>query len=250
MVFLSSSQIKGEDMEENELIKEIIKEVIRKLETKEIGTDKIQELKKKILVVVNGGSISIDQVFLELKRISSNYDIGVFMSESSKEIIGKKRFERYEVLEKKEAAMEYLERSEIILLPFLTKNTCAKISVGILDSTPTYIIGKALLKEKEVVAVYDSCEVKGKTPFGRRLNENISVLKEYGVKFVIAKDLGDYILEERKWNIKILKDKKVINHEDLRHLKGSRVEVSRGAIITPLARELAKENELTFEVVG
>ena len=50
---------------------------------------------------------------------------------------------------------KFLQDNDLIILPLLTKNSCAKIAVGIRDNAATYLVSKALLAQKEIIAVYD-----------------------------------------------------------------------------------------------
>ncbi len=79
---------------------------------------------------------------------------------------------------------KFLQDNDLIILPLLTKNSCAKIAVGIRDNAATYLISKALLAQKEIIAVYDSCIADSKTAYGNQINFNIEKLRSYGIIFV------------------------------------------------------------------
>ena len=140
-----------------------------------------------------------------------------------------------------------LKKNDIIILPLLTKNSCAKIAVGIRDNAVTYLISKALLAQKEIVAVYDSCIADNKTAYGNQINFNIEKLKSYGIIFVKSSELSDYILNRRNLEINSLKEKKIITAEDIYDMKNKKIIVSKSTIVTTLAREKAENNGIIFE---
>ncbi|WP_319200976.1 flavoprotein [uncultured Ilyobacter sp.] len=233
-------------MEFDLLIDHIVKEVMGKLKTQ--NAVKEQE-KKRCLVIVNGGTVSLEQVLLQLKEISCNYDLKILFSQAGREIVGEERFSGYETKElSMTEASSFLKNIDIVLLPLLTKNTCAKVAVGIRDNTVTYIISKAISAEKEIVAVNDSCSTEDGTAYADQLNLNIKKLKSYGITFVKSTELSNYILRENKKRVTCLREKKIITLADLFNIKNRKIVLSKDTIVTALAKEKAKDNEVSFEI--
>jgi phosphopantothenoylcysteine synthetase/decarboxylase len=233
-------------MEFNLLIDLVVKEVLEKLNNQNIVT-KLE--KKRCLVIVNGGTANLDQVLLQLKEISSDYDLKIIFSKSGKEIVGEDRFSEYEIqeLSMKECSF-FLQEIDMILVPFMTKNTCAKVAVGIRDNTITYIISKAISSGKEIVALEDSCVLEDGTAYGNQINLNIKKLKSYGITFLKSIELSNYILRERKNRINSFREKKIITLGDMYNIKNSKIMLSKDTVITTLAREKAKDNKVVFEI--
>lgn len=231
-------------MEFNLMVDYIVQEVLKRLEKESVSK------KKKGLVILNGGTANLEQIVIELEKIKKEYDIEVVFSEAGKKVVGEEKFKNFDI--KKEVTIEncnsLLLENEIILLPLLTKNTCAKVAVGIRDNVVTYIISKALLAGKKIVAVYDSCIVKVDNEYGKQLNLNIKKLQEFGITFVESKNLAEYVLNEQKNQILDLKNKKIITADDIFGIKNKSVIVSKEAIITILAKEKAQENGIIFEL--
>lgn len=230
-------------MEFNLMVDYIVQEVLKRL-----GEENINK-KKKGLVIVNGGTANLEQVLIELEKIKKEYEVEVIFSEAGERVVGEERFKNFDI--KKDITIEncnpLITENEIILLPLLTKSTCAKVAVGIRDNVSTYVISKAILAGKKIVAVYDSCRVKDDTEYGKQLNLNIKKLQSYGIVFVESKDLAEYVLKEQKKEHLDLKDKKIITAEDIFNIKDKKVKISNDAIITILAKEKAQENNITFE---
>lgn len=231
-------------MEFNLMVDYIVQEVLKRLESESISK------RKKGLVILNGGTANLEQIVIELEKIKKEYDVEIIFSEAGEKIVGEEKFKNFDI--KREVAMEncnsLISENEIILLPLLTKNTCAKVAVGIRDNVVTYIISKALLAGKKIVAVYDSCIVKADNEYGKQLNLNIKRLQEFGITFVESKNLAEYVLNEQKNQILDLKNKKIITADDIFGIKNKSVIVSKEAIITILAKEKAQENGIIFEL--
>ncbi len=231
-------------MDFNLMVDYIVQEVLKRIEQESINK------RKKGLVIVNGGTANLEQILLELERIKKDYEVEVIFSEAGAKVVGKERFKSFNV--KEDVTMgncnSLIDESEIILLPLLTKNTCAKVAVGIRDNLSTYIISKAILAGKKIVAVYDSCRVANDNEYGKQLNLNIKRLQSYGITFVESKELADYVLKEQKNEILNLKNKKIITADDIFGIKDKRVIISKDTIITILAKEKALENHVEFEL--
>lgn len=231
-------------MEFNLMVDYIVQEVLKRLENESIAK------RKKGLVILNGGTANLEQIVIELEKIKKEYDVEIIFSEAGEKIVGEEKFKNFDI--KREVTMancnSLISENEIILLPLLTKNTCAKVAVGIRDNVVTYIISKALLAGKKIVAVYDSCIVKANNEYGKQLNLNIKRLQEFGITFVESKNLAEYVLKEQKNQILDLKNKKIITADDIFGIKNKSVIVSKEAIITILAKEKAQENGIIFEL--
>ena len=157
-------------MELDKIIEYIVQEVVKKINSQNI----IEEFspKEKILVVITGSTNNLEQIVLELRKISKNYDLSLVFSEAAKSIIDENIFSEFHII--KDFSIknydEILSKNNIILLPLLTKNTVAKLVVGIRDNAVTNLVSKALLLEKRVIAAYDSCIVNSEVPYAKLIN--------------------------------------------------------------------------------
>lgn len=234
-------------MELDKIIEYIVQEVVKKINSQNI----IEEFspKEKILVVITGSTNNLEQIVLELRKISKNYDLSLVFSEAAKNIIDENVFSEFHII--KDFSIknydEILSKNDIILLPLLTKNTVAKLVVGIRDNAVTNLVSKALLLEKRVIAAYDSCIVNNKVPYAKLINSNVEKLKDYGLIFVQAKELADYMLNKKDLEINSLREKNVITAKDLKDLYDKKIIISKNTVVTTLAKERAKENNIVFE---
>ena len=234
-------------MELDKIIEYIVQEVIKKINSQNI----IEEFspKEKILVAITGSTNNLEQIVLELRRISHNYDLSLVFSEAVKNIIDENIFSEFHII--KDFSIknydEILSKNDIVLLPLLTKNTVAKLVVGIRDNAITNLVSKALLLEKKVIAAYDSCIVNNDVPYAKLINSNVEKLKDYGLIFVQAKELADYMLSKKDLEINSLREKNVIAAKDLKDLYNKKIIISKNTVVTTLAKERAKENKIVFE---
>ena len=234
-------------MELDKIIEYIVQEVVKKINSQNI----IEEFspKEKILVAITGSTNNLEQIVLELRKISKNYDLSLVFSEAASNIINENIFSEFHII--KDFSIknydEILSKNDIILLPLLTKNTVAKLVVGIRDNAVTNLVSKALLLEKRVIAAYDSCIVNNEVPYAKLINSNVEKLKDYGLIFVQAKELADYMLNKKDLEINSLREKNVIAAKDLKDLYNKKIIISKNTVVTTLAKERAKENNIVFE---
>ena len=234
-------------MELDKIIEYIVQEVVKKINSQNI-TEEFNP-KEKILVAITGSTNNLEQIVLELRKISKNYDLSLVFSEAAKNIIDENVFSEFHII--KDFSIknydEILSKNDIILLPLLTKNTVAKLVVGIRDNAVTNLVSKALLLEKRVIAAYDSCIVNNEVPYAKLINSNVEKLKDYGLIFVQAKELADYMLNKKDLEINSLREKNVIAAKDLKDLYNKKIIISKNTVVTTLAKERAKENNIVFE---
>ena len=234
-------------MELDKIIEYIVQEVVKKINSQNI----IEEFspKEKILVAITGSTNNLEQIVLELRKISKNYDLSLVFSEAASNIIDENMFSEFHII--KDFSIknydEILSKNDIILLPLLTKNTVAKLVVGIRDNAVTNLVSKALLLEKRVIAAYDSCIVNNEVPYAKLINSNVEKLKDYGLIFVQAKELADYMLNKKDLEINSLRERNVITAKDLKDLYDKKIIISKNTVVTTLAKERAKENQIVFE---
>ena len=101
--------------------------------------------------------------------------------------------------------------------------------------------------EKRVIAAYDSCIVNSEVPYAKLINSNVEALKNYGLIFVQAKELADYMLNKKDFEINSLRDKNVITAIILKIYMIKKIIISKNTVVTTLAKEKAKENNIVFE---
>ena len=83
-------------MELDKIIEYIVQEVVKKINSKNI----IEEFspKEKILVAITGSTNNLEQIVLELRKISKNYDLSLVFSEAASNIIDENMFSEFHII--------------------------------------------------------------------------------------------------------------------------------------------------------
>ncbi len=252
-------------MEISELIKEITAEVLKRLD-------------KKVLLFISGGAVNIKETFSVLNEYKLIKYTAV-MSDSAKKVIPEiyTKDLNLEVLNEKSCIVNAINNSDLILIPVLTRNTLAKTALGIRDSYLTTGISEALMRNKKIIAVKDSCDpecevlksmgVTANIEYNKMLMGYLSRLESFGVTLINSKQLKDIMDNElnlscrknnkQDENIKKCEIKEqdnaaklngVITMGELLPLKGKKeVIISKDALITPLARDYIENEKIKIK---
>lgn len=238
----------GVGMDLDKIVEYIVQEVVKKINSQE-QVDSIESSKEKMLAVLNGSTNNLEQIILELKKLSKVYDLKIVFSEAAKNILDENLFSEFDIIKNFSIQNydEVLSQVNMIVLPLLTKNTVAKLVVGIRDNAVTNLISKALLTDKKIIAVSDCCLVKSDKAYAKLINSNVEELKKYGVVFTKSEELADYILNKKDLEINSLREKNIITATDLKDLNDRKIIISKNTVVTTLAQDRAKENNIVFE---
>ncbi|TCO75263.1 flavoprotein [Marinisporobacter balticus] len=236
---------------------------------------------KNILVVLTGSNNGIDEILNHLNQLKRyGYCLNIVLSKTAENIIGLDRLKKelYSVSisleENKEQYLDLIEKSHLVLVPLLTQNTAAKLRAGIQDTMASLCIWQALWQEKMVLADTRGLVCNGKDTKNAILNQivedNLSFLKKMGLKILDRKSYLvaiDTILRhedktlcqenqskdvEKKEQIDILAineeeaKRKIITQKDIYAMVGkmNQLHIHKHTIITPLARDYAKEKNI------
>lgn len=235
-------------------------------------------LNKRILVIFTGGLAGFDDALHEIKKaiLSNDLKCDILFSKAAAEIhdvasISKELNAAGIIVEGKDSIKsfkDFLSLYSMVVVGVLTRNTAAKASRLFLDTYATQTIIDSLMMGIPVVCALDAADPRleaweklgfiwSNGPLKTALEENISTLSDFGVKFCRAKELYGVIYScffgrpqqkvlcgIKSESIRI--EKKVITWEDIvPHIKGKcKISISKNAIITPLALDAIRENNL------
>ena len=131
----------GVGMDLDKIVEYIVQEVVKKINSQE-QVDSIESSKEKMLAVLNGSTNNLEQIILELKKLSKVYDLKIVFSEAAKNILDENLFSEFDIIKNFSIQNydEVLSQVNMIVLPLLTKNTVAKLVVGIRDNAVTNLI--------------------------------------------------------------------------------------------------------------
>lgn len=234
-------------MNYDEIMEFLVEEVKKRIEEKE-NRNKNKEEKNSALVIIHGGNIDLLQVLVELEKLSKNYNLEVAYTENGRKLsYGKiSKVLENEIKITYENVDKILEEKKMILLPFLTKSSAAKIAYGIRDTEIGYLISKAILSEKIIVATNNSCRINGNSEYINQINSNIDKLKKYGIRFAEAKDFSTYVDSIFTNKVVYLMQKTSISTKDIANLYDVDVVISKDTKITNLVYDKAKDSKIRF----
>jgi len=256
--------------DKNIIDKEKIREIVTKVVT-ELFSEKQSKpsSSKKLLMLFTGSLANYDIVMNQLRNIASTkYQTTIVLSESflklkSVEDVEKElnpdrilaNLDNYQIGEE-------VRRADLILIPFLTRNTVAKVLNAITDSMPTNLIFTALMLKKKIIAVRDganpemldciTCATPDAPAFILSLmRKNLELFKQIGIELIksdLLEETVTYFFSNKKSSSThsphIKSKREIITSEDLKKAlknKEKTLFVSLNAIITDVAKEFAKK---------
>ncbi len=238
--------------------------------------DKLISQGKKLLVVFTGAALGFSEALKELKKlrdkgfilnyIFSDMALEVFTLDKIRDFLG----EDMTILNKGKSSELLLESYDGIVVPTMTINTMAKISLGIMDSSVSRILLTALMKGKLTIIAVDGCcpDNKAREELGYRMNsalketlrENMRKVSDYGARLttadklaatVIKKVRGDFFNGEVMSNLnkseknEIYIDKRVIGYQDIMSNRSYKViKISEASLVTQMAEEAVKSHSI------
>lgn len=260
-------------MNNDELIKNIIIQVL-------------STINKKILLFISGGGVNIKDIFNTLESFKFiNYEI--VMSEAANGVIPEEFINKLEgkIIRDKSSMTLSIKESELILIPVLTRNTLAKVALGISDNLLTLGISESIMMNKNIIALSDSFHPSNPVNISLGYSQNDyynkfilnykDVLESMGVKFIQSVELKNRIYEELfHMNMALEKKKNNENKQTQVHnietrCKGMKFNsniltvddiisclngknemyISRNVIITPLAKDFIYNNNIVINYI-
>ncbi|MCT4593549.1 MAG: hypothetical protein N4A57_04660 [Anaeromicrobium sp.] len=255
-------------MSNKELIMKVLGDMTTRISSQGIKPRKeVKRAKKYILVLFTGSDFKINRVIEGLKNLEEDgYSLILCFSKDGEEILpigeiaDSLRGEKIYLEEDKNNYLEIIKSSNIVLVPTLTQNTLAKVAVGIQDSFISSLLWQLLWCGKRVFVNVDSALDKNNMPCENErmlklMNDHVKRLREFGAKIIKGNNYMTHINEKLEKpvykNDKVEKrpktdSKKVVTEKDVLNLVGISNEliIYKGTIITPLARDVAKEKEI------
>ena len=255
-------------MDNEKLVKLVTAEVMRKLGLESVEHKAKASIPcKQALAIFTGGTIGLEQSLIELKKIQAlDIEVNVVLSAAAEQIIGINRI-------KEELGShinlitihspypgKLLREADIVLVPVLTQNTAAKLAYTLSDTLPSTLIMQALMLGKPVLAAMNAADPQdgwrlqkdmGKCtpPLFEALRQNLKKIESYGLELIEVDKLA--ICSQTILNAMVKKaeqpsqgKKSVVDAETIKLAAGnghSSIAVAKCAIITPLARDVARE---------
>lgn len=260
-------------MDKEKLVELVTAEVIRQLGHQAKLAIQDNQTLPKILAVFTGGTIGLENGLAQLQYLQASAEVIVALSPAAEQVAGIARLREklgadiQIITAQSPYPGELLQDIELLVIPVLTQNTAAKLAYTLADTFVTTLIMQALLQGKPVLAVPDAADphnekraqyqtAKPAPTLVSALHGNLKKIETFGITFVSARQLAAEakrrIQQQDKADIPPAIIKSVIDAEAVRLAAKSGAKtftVTQGNIITPLARDVARDCHIEF-VVG
>lgn len=210
--------------------------------------------KGKALIVFTGSSLQVDQAISRIFDLKeSGYDVALGFSFMAEKLIDTKRIinclNPLEVLGEEDIFRinEISSDYSLLVMPNITINTLSKVCSGMIDSFASTILWTFLYKNKEVLIDFNCVRnYLGLKPGSKEIEDMIEdkiskILKMGGLELEEIK-----VAKEIKPQDKIL-SRDLITEKDIIKYKNKKLIISKKTIVSPLARDKARE--LNIEII-
>lgn len=263
-------------MDNEKLVELVTAEVLRRLK-QEQGKNPGQTAcsLRQALVIFTGGSIGLETSLEELKMLQARgTELTVVLSPAAEMIVGENWIKEKLgkdipiVTTQSPYPGKYLRLADIVLVPVLTQNTAAKLAHTLADTLVCTLIMQALMLGKPVIAAANAADPQDGWRLQKNMNQsppalraalenNLKKIAAYGILLTPVTNLAaaaqKVLTKESIANVlpvaAATTKKQVIDAAFLRHAAQNgdqTVRVIRGSIITPLARDVARECNIEF----
>lgn len=241
-------------MKKTHMASNILDNISNKMSNRRFSSEK-----GKALVVFTGSSLEMEKTMnniFDLKK--SGYDVAVGFSFMAQNLIDTKKIinslNPLEVLGEEDLLRLQIISNDysLLVMPNITMNTLSKVCSGMIDNFASNILWAFLYKNKNVlIDFYSVRNYLGEEPASKEI-ENIIEEKIDTILKMGAKELeqASEVLEDEKPIQNSIDDgssKKLITQRDIVECKGNILIVNQSTIITPLAKDKARE--LNIEII-
>jgi hypothetical protein len=227
-----------------------------------VNLSKAPSGKKRILALFTGGYTELKEAIVQVERlIQESYAVDAVMSQSAVNVIGQEKIRGISGLGRlicepapSISSLELVQESDALVVPILTRNSAVKIALGITDTLVTNIIMQAFISGKPIIAARNSadpdqancpCIATPDTPPAliMLVKDYLKKLESYGMKLVDVTEIADAMINVLSKDKSGILEQKLITQDIITNLpQGTKqITVAKGSIITPLAKDVAKE---------
>jgi 3-polyprenyl-4-hydroxybenzoate decarboxylase len=255
-------------VDKEDMVQLVTQEIMRQLQHRPVAApEKSTHFQYKALVIFTGGTIGFEQGLTEIKKLQALcFEITVVLSVAAQEVLGIERIKEELgshisiVTAQSPYPGKLLREADILIVPVLTQNTAAKLAHTLSDTMVSTLVLQGLMMGKPVVAAANAADPldgwraqysMGNASAGlvQALQENLKKLTRYGMHLVPVETIGSVsqkLLNQQKTvavnpstNKKTVLDAATI--QAAAQNGSTSVAVSPGTIITPLARDIARD---------
>lgn len=249
-------------------------------ETSVAGSKGTSAPSKHAVVLLCGSDISLTSAFEGLRQLKEkNWRFTAVMSSSAEALIStdaiQSGFSPDQILKESEgvSVKRVVDMMDALIIPNLTQNTLAKLSVGIQDELTALIAWQALVSNKPVAVNTDSVfkgwfDIDGNRAMKRVMQNHVAALKGFGAKLADQHDYRAILCGPEKraqigtqsdtksgarkpvqrqrqpikqsLSVSDIAEKKLLTEKDIKSLGDvTEIVIGKGQILTPLGRDAA-----------
>lgn len=228
-----------------------------------IQGDSSSDSRESVLVVFNGSNIRLDKKLEYIRSLKQRgMKVSLAFSFMAEGIVDTKRIidnlNPYKIYKEADVfnLQDIVRENSVLIGPNITINTLSKVSLGMIDSFVPNLIWTFLYKGKKVYLDFTSVkqylgEETKNTEISNLIASHIKTLKNMGAIEIDEVNFNQVFFKEEGISIKeniSESDKKVITENDILSISpGSNLMLPRGTIITPLAKDRAKEKNISIQ---
>jgi hypothetical protein len=230
--------------------------------SKKISESNSLNSNNKVLILITGSFFELDEKIKELKKLKENsIDISLgfsFMAERILDINNiinslnpSKVYREEDIFNIHNIIKDYSK----IVVPNITINTISKVSLGMVDSFVSNLIWSCLYMNKEVYIDFTSLKTYMGEPckneeINTMIDDYTSKVKEMGGLEIEKGNYLEKIFYEENTHGKIDNLSKVITERDIMSYSDINkfILVPKGTILTPLAKDRAKERGIEIKI--
>lgn len=228
----------------DEIVNVIVKEVLKRIDCE------LYIEKRNILVIYEEGIIDFKESLKSIKTLIKNgWKVKVLISQNAIITLDhgliKDELKIEDIfVEGKVEDLECLKKDiNRIMIPNLTINSAAKISLGISDTLPTQIISWGIIENIPIIAAEDNCNLKNNympLSYENMVLEHLSKIQDYGIILTNSQNLYKEVTNYNKGH-RGIENKKLITEQDVIYAKknSNQITVLKDTIITELAKDTA-----------
>lgn len=227
---------------------------------------------RRALVLFTGALVGSEDAITGLRELAAaGVHLDAVFTPSAKRVIPEHLLEG---LPLNDVTNNLVSDHRVLVVPTMTTNTVAKIVHGVTDSLATNVISEFIMLDRPIIAARDAADPDAPAKkawfptmpaaYAKMLRSNLETLASFGVHLCEAQNLARDTLAVLDGPprgvmsnnapipagvVPVVFDKAVLGSRDLRVLDpGSRVHISPSTIVTAMAHDYAKANDIALEV--
>lgn len=239
-------------MDEQSIIKAIVDEVLKRIYAH------VQN-NKQILALFSAGTVGLQDGFTQLERLRGNgYKIHTVLTPNAKKLFENSNEKFADELLSKFASdqtnpEQLIMNIDCIVIPVMTMNTAMKFFAGISDNLVTHLTQLGILHGKRIIAARNACCLDSyrecNPNYRRHLEQKLEALQEFGIEFT---DVNELALRVRKESMNTTQNVHIhqgtiLDAAAIRTTKQKHIHLKLGTLITPLAKDLAREQGIIID---